>query len=145
MINLKKNEQLVYAGDIALRAPNGALLPAVPQYMIVSIDDADSAYVTALQDNERLILAGRVFNGKKRAEERFAALKAGIDSPPLEVGIPLYFKTDSANVNPKTGFTYEHHKALEALAEDLTKIYAMQMRKAKAFARQGKNKTNIKV
>ena len=105
MITLKENERLVYAGKATLRAPNGEVLPAVPQYMIVSVHEADPAAVVDVQKNERIVLAGHVLE-KKRAEERFAAIKAGRTPPPKEGGIPLYFLMDAENVNPKTGLPH---------------------------------------
>jgi hypothetical protein len=96
-VKLKKNERLVFAGNAALRAPDGTPLPSVPQFVIVGVDEATGS-VAELKDNERLILAGRVFTDKQRAEERFAALKAGREQPPREVGTPLYVVEDAENL-----------------------------------------------
>ncbi|MCL2356608.1 MAG: hypothetical protein FWC70_05530 [Defluviitaleaceae bacterium] len=127
MIKLKKGELLVYAGDTALRAPNGTLLPSVPQFVILTAADPPAA-ATPLKKTERLIMAGQVFHEKKRAEERFAALKAGRESPPKEAGgTPLYVVEDAKNFN-SAGFTSEDEKANAALAAELTSIFAFQMR-----------------
>lgn len=138
VIGLKENQRLVYAGETALRAPDGTPLPAVPQYMIVSVDEADPAFVAELQDNERLILAGTVHNERISAEERFAALKAGQAQPPRAAGIPLYIKEDAENINPKTRLSESEEKACEPLIGDLVSAFSVQMRKMKALERQGK-------
>ncbi|GHV35797.1 hypothetical protein FACS18949_14470 [Clostridia bacterium] len=137
MITLKENERLVYAGKTALRAPDGTPLPAVPQYMIVPIGAPAAAHAVELADNERLILAGRVYHEKQTAEERFSALKARWEQPPREDGTPLYIKEGAENVNPKTGQTSKTEKAINALATDLLATFAVQMRKIKAAARCG--------
>lgn len=138
MIKLKKNECLIYVGETALRAPDGTLLPSVPQYMIVNINEADSSAVVKLEKNERLILIGTTFNEKKYAEERFAALKAGRECPPREAGINLYIKEDIGNINHKIGMSNTEEKAAASLADDLLSIFAMQMRKIEALEKQGK-------
>lgn len=137
MITLEKNERLVRAGMVELRAPNGALLPAVPQYMIVSVDEVDPATVVEAQENERILYGGRIFNDKKRAEERFAALKAGREQPPREVGTPLYFIENAANVDPKTGRTHESEKIIKTLSKEFAEAFAVQKRKEKALEKQG--------
>lgn len=138
MIGLKKNQKLVYAGETALRAPDGTPLPSVPQYMIVNVEEADPAAVATVKKNDRIILAGRIFNHKQKAEERFAAMKAGREIPPKEENIPLYILTDAENVNPKTGLLYETEKACALAAKDLAALIAIQKRKEKALERQGK-------
>ena len=77
MIKLKENERLVFAGTVALRAPNGELRPAVPQYMIKPAAEADPAHAREVGENERVVFGGQMFTDRKRAEERFAALVAG--------------------------------------------------------------------
>lgn len=138
MIKLNKNERLVYAGETALRAPDGTPLPTVPQYMIVPAEQADPALITELKDNERLVWAGTVDNNRKRAEERFAALKAGEKPPPRTNGVSLYIKEDVKNINPKTHLSESEEKACDPLIEDLVSAFAAQMRQMKALQRQGK-------
>ena len=137
MIKLKKNERLVYAGETALRAPDGSLLPSVPQYVIVSLEEADPAAVAKIKSNERIVLAGRVYNHKLKAEERFAAMKAGRKVPPKEESTPLYILLDKAQVNPKTGAPWETSGALRLLGKDLAGLIAMQKRKERALEKQG--------
>ena len=136
MIKLKKNEKLVQAGTVELRAPDGSPLPAVPQYIIVAADEADSA-AREVQENERVLYGGLILNDKKRAEERFAALKAGRDAPPREIGTPLYFIEGAENVNPKTGRTAEGDKIIGILSKEFAEIFAIEKRKEKALAKQG--------
>ncbi len=138
MITLEKNERLVCAGTVELRAPNGTLLPTVQQYIIVSFNEADPACITEVEENKRLVLGGCVFTDRKRAEERFAALKAGREQPPREIGTPLYFQEDAENINPKTERTHEGDKIIKALSKDFAEIFAIQQRKEKALKRQGK-------
>jgi len=142
-IMLKENERLVYAGTVALRAPNGEPLPAVARYMIVPVDEADPACVVELKDNERLVLGGQIFTDRKRAEERFAALKAGREQPPREVGTPLYFIENAANINPKTECTYESDKIIETMSKELAEIYALHIRRKQALARVNRQKENV--
>lgn len=133
MIKLKKNERLVFAGNTALRAPDGTPLPSVPQFVIIGVDEAAAGGVVELQKNERLILAGRVFNEKQRAEERFAALKAGREQPPREVGTPLYIIEDVENLNQNE----QEQESINAdLAKDITALFSLYMRKEKAAERQ---------
>ena len=138
MIGLKDDERLVYAGQTALRAPNGALLPAVPQYRIVPAEEADPACVVDLKDDERLVMVGTIHNDKKAAEERFAALKKGRECPPLAHGIPLYVKERAENINPKTHLSAGEEQACEPLIKDLVSAFAAHMREVKALERQGK-------
>ena len=140
MIGLKKDEKLIQAGTVALRAPNGKPLPAVPQYMIVTVDRADPARVVELKENERIMFGGEILNDKKRAEERFTAIKAGQTPPPKEPKTPLYFIEDAENINPKTGRTAEGDKVIESLTKMFTEAYAIYRRKEKSQERQYKNK-----
>jgi hypothetical protein len=132
VIKLKKNERLVFAGNAMLRGPDGKILQNVPQYMIVNADEADPEAVVAVKKNQRVILAGEVFNDLQAARERFdAAEKAGRrpSPPPLkEKGIPLYILEDEENVDPKTGLTHEEQRAIKALTKDLLAVFAAQMR-----------------
>lgn len=137
MIGLKKNQRLVYAGETALRAPDGTPLPTVPQYMIVSAEQADPACVVELQDNERLIVAGTIHNDKKTAEERFAALKAGQAQAARADVTPLYIKESAENISPKSRMSEGEEKACEPLIADLLSAFAGQARKLKALERQG--------
>jgi hypothetical protein len=133
MITLKKNERLVLAGNTALRAPDGTPLPSVPTYIIASINKADPAAVATVQKNERIILAGSVLYERERAEERFAALKAGRAMPPKEDSVPLYILTEAANVDPTTGELHETAKALAAAGKDLAALISIQKRREKAL------------
>jgi len=60
---LKPHERLVYAGTTALRAPDGTPLESVPQYMIVSADEAEPASVAELREDERLCVRDRRDDG----------------------------------------------------------------------------------
>lgn len=138
MITLDKNERLVCAGTVALRAPDGTPLPAVQQYIIVSDDEADPATTHEVTENQRLVCGGRVFTDRQRAEERFAALKAGREQPPREVGTPLFFIEEMENVDPKTGRTLESEKIIKTMSKEFAEIFALQMRKEKALEKHGK-------
>jgi hypothetical protein len=143
MVKLKKNERLVYAGDAMLRGPDGAIIPNVPQYAIVSASEADPEAVATVGKNERVILAGKIFDGLRNARERFAAKKAGLPMPPKEEGTPLYVLEGAESVNPKTGFTHEEERAIRALGKDMLTAFSMQMRERGAAgfaaARPGKS------
>ncbi len=133
MIGLAKNERLVYAGHTALRAPDGTPLPSVPQLKIVPAEEADPGLVTQLAENERLILAGHVLTDRKRAEERFAALKAGRKPPPREKSVALYVVADKDGAERNE----EKQKALNtSIAKDLAALFSLHMRKLKAEERQ---------
>lgn len=134
---LRPNERFIYAGEIALRAPNGAPLPAVSQYMIVNSDAADPALLADAQDNERFVMAGLLFKGKQKAEERFAALKVGRKPPPPEKGTPLYIKESAANINPKTEQTPDGELVIKLLAAEFAELLAFQMRRDRTSAAQG--------
>ena len=141
MMKLKKNERLVYAGQTALRAPDGTPQPSAPQFIIVSFEEADPAAVTTLQGNERVVLAGRVFHEKQKAEERFAALKAGREVPPKEESIPFYVVLDAEDLNPKTGVPLETCKALRLAGKDLAGLIALHKRMERAAEKQGVTET----
>ncbi len=134
---LNDNQRLVYAGETALRAPDGTPLPSVPQYMIVSADEADPTCVVELKENERLIVVGTIHNGKKAAEERFAALKMGQVQTAKKDCTPLYIKENANNINPKSRMSVGEEKACEPLIEDLVSVFASQMRELKASERKG--------
>jgi hypothetical protein len=98
---LGKNERLVYAGEIALRAPDGRVLPAVPQYEIVIADNADpanTANTAALQENERLVMVGTVHSRKTPSDVK-----------------PLYIKELAENVSAATGLTRADERACNAI------------------------------
>ena len=140
---LKENEYLVCAGNIGVRVPNGTPLPSIPYYIIVSIDKANPTAVVTVNENERVILAGHILHHKQRAEERFAAYKAGREIPPKEESTPLYIITDAINVNPQTGLLIETSKACVVAGKDLAKLISIQKRKEKALERQANfKKTN---
>lgn len=132
MIKLKKGERLVYAGETALRAPDGTLLNAVPQYMIVPESEADPSAVKGMKENERLVPIGTV-GERKRAEERFAALKAGKTPPPRENITTLYIKEEVTKINPKTRLSQAEEQAIDPLIiEDFTAIFLAQMGETKS-------------
>lgn len=137
MIKLKNNERLVFAGNTELRAPNGELLPSVPQFVIRNAAEINPADATTLQRGEGLIIAGHAFNEKKKAEERFAALKAGREAPPKENGIPLYVVEDLENLNPKTGLTEEQEYAYAALMGEISTLFSLYVRKMRLAERKG--------
>ena len=136
MITLKKNERLVFAGNAALRAPGGEQLPSVPQYVIVKFDEADGD-VVELKNNERLILAGHVFTDKQRAEERFAALKAGRKPPPQETGTPIYVIEDSEDLS----ISRKQENLNADIAKNIKALFSLHMRKEKVLKQQN-NKNN---
>lgn len=136
MITLDKNERLVCAGTVALRAPDGTPLPAVQQYIIVGVDEADPAAAHEVKENQRLVYGGRVFTDRQSAEERFAALKAGREQPPREVGTPLYLIEDMENIDPKTGRTLESEKIIQTMTKEFAEVFALHMRKEKALAKR---------
>ena len=126
MIKLKKGERLVYAGEAAIRAPNGTPLPAVPQYVIRAAADS-SGQSAPLKKTERLILAGHELPEKKRAEERYDALKAGQKCLPREAGgIPLYIVSGAGGFN-SAGFAPEDEKINAALAAELAAHFSLHM------------------
>lgn len=131
MIKLKPHERLKYAGETALRAPSGAPLPSVPQFIIVSDVDISPDYT--LQDGERLILAGHVFDDKKKAEQRFADLKAGRKPKPREKGVPFYVVEDTNKLDKK-GFSRLDNYHNSELAKELSKAFA-EVADAKKAAR----------
>jgi hypothetical protein len=135
---LKPNERLVRTGKTDLRAPDGTPLPAVPQYMIVAVEDADPACVEPLGADERLILAGTAQTERANAEDRYAAMLAGREQPPRAGGVPFYIKEGAENINPKTGLSLEEEKAVEPLIGDMVDAFGQYARKMKALAKQGK-------
>ncbi len=136
MTLLKEGERLIYAGETALRAPNGTPLPSVPQFMIIPSAEADPAAAVTLKADERLVLTGTIHNERKTAEERFAALKAGREKCPVADGIPLYTIEDAVNINPKTRLSSAEEQSIEPLIGDMLEAFATQMRKIKALSRQ---------
>ena len=136
MITPNKDEQLVYAGTVALRAPNGDPLAAVPQYMIVPVDEANPNCMAELHNGERLIVAGSILSDRKSAEERFAALKAGQAQAPRADGVPIYIKEKAESINPKTGLSKGEEKAIEPIIGEMLDIFALQIRKRKALEEQ---------
>lgn len=74
-MQLKKNQALVCAGHMPLRAPDGQQLAAVPTYVIVPADEAGGNAV-ALTPTERLVHIGST-ESKLSAEERYKAALRG--------------------------------------------------------------------
>ena len=135
---LKENERLIYAGDTAHRSPSGKLLPGIPQYIIVPVDEADPDCVIELRDNECLVLAATMdgHDNLQSARERFAALKAGKPPPPQSKTKPIdiYFKEITENINQATGLTRGQEKIFEKLAYDLTlELKASQAKHQKRY------------
>jgi len=128
MIKLAKNERLVQAGTVALRAPDGTPLPAVPQYIIVPADKADPAAIRAVRKNERLLYGGQILDGRGRAEERFDALKEGRKQPPRETGTPFYFIENAAKADPKTGRTAKENKIIITLSTEFAAAISAQIK-----------------
>ena len=136
MVRLRKNQRLVYAGEAALRAPDGTAIHSIPQYKIVSADEADPNCIADLQDGERLVLAGVVHNDREAAQERFAALKAGTANPPKISGTPLYIKVSGASISTKSHLSKEEEKACDFIVSDLMDIFSAAMRKRNALDKQ---------
>jgi len=130
-VKLKKNERLAVAGEIEIRAPDGTTR-RTPQYIIVTDADPTANPVT-VGENERVHMIAHVFRDRRRAEERFEAMKAGREMPPKEDGTPLYIITDAANINPKTGLSREDEQACAALGKDIAALIAIHTRKTRAF------------
>lgn len=135
IVNLKKNERLVCAGQMPLRAPGGELLSAVPVYKIVPADDSDGE---KLKPGEQLIFAG-VEENKASAEERYNALIAG-EKPSKSNATPLYIK-EPANVSSGDfALTEGERRALNPLAADLLCEFSTAMREREALERRRKEK-----
>lgn len=132
IVNLKKNERLVCAGQMPLRAPNGELLSAVPVYKIAPADCSDGE---ELKPGERLIFAG-VEESKATAEERYNALIAG-EKLPKSHATPLYIK-DADSADPETGLTESEKRALNPLVADLLCEFSAAMREREVLERQRK-------
>jgi len=123
---LQQHERIVYAGKTALRAPDGTPLEAVPQYMIVSVDEADPASVCVLRENDRLVMVGTVHADRRAAEERYAAMLEGRACPRAD-GVPIYIKESAENINAKSGLSLEEEKACKPLVDDLVAAFAAVM------------------
>jgi len=132
LIELNKSERLVFAGNAVLRAPNGEPLTAVPQYIIVPADKADPTAITEIESGKQLVCGGLLFTDKQRAEERFAALKAGRALPLKEPGTPLCFMEDVSNCNPKTGRTHGSEGIIHSLSEAFAEMFEIRQQKDKA-------------
>lgn len=125
IVKLKNNEQLVLAGEMPIRAPNGEPLPAVPVYTIAPVTDADAATAGAIAPNERLILAGFT-EAKLAAEERYKALTEGV-TPPKTRATPLYIKEPADGSNAATRLTEGEQRALNPLIADLLTEFSAAM------------------
>ncbi len=139
---LNKSERIVCAGYAPLPAgggmPPGTVPPgAVPQYRVVDADEADPASIVELKENERLVLAGTMLDNMKLANERYAALKAGMEPPPREAGISLYIIVDAEDIDPKTGFTQEEKERNKETAKIFLDAFTWHDRKRRAMERQG--------
>lgn len=133
IVNLKKNERLVCAGQMPLRAPNGELLSAVPVYKIAPADCSDGE---KLKPGERLILAG-VEESKATAEERYNALIAG-EKPRKSPATALYIKEPTNDSSGDSGLTEGEQRALNPLVADMLCEFSAAMRERESLERQRK-------
>lgn len=131
IVKLKKTEQLVLAGEMPIRAPNGEPLPAVPVYMIIPAADADAGAAGAIAPNERLILAGYT-ECKLAAEERYNALITGV-MPPKTRATPLYIKESVNGANAASRLTEGEQRALNPLIADLMTEFSAAMQEREAI------------
>ncbi len=132
-MTLNKNQRLVCAGQMPLRAPDGKQVAAVPVYKVVPAEEAgaDSA---ELAPNERLMLVGSV-QSKATAEERYNALISG-ENPPRTSATPLYIKDTADSGKPDTELTEGEKQALNPLIGDLLCEFSAAMREREALERQ---------
>lgn len=119
---LKKNERLVAAGQMPIRAPDGKQLAAVPVYRIVP---ADSASGVVLSKGERLVAVGST-ECKEAAEERYNALISGKTSPKSSA-TALYIKEPADGSSGGSGLTEGEQRALNPLIADLLNSFSAAM------------------
>lgn len=137
-MTLKENQRLVCAGQMALRAPDGTQLAAVPVFKIVSAEDVGADSVEELSPNERLTLIGTE-QSRKTAEERYNALMAG-ETPPKSQATPLYIKDTADSTDPETGLTEGEKRTLNPLVADMLGEFSAAMREREALGRRRKVK-----
>ena len=116
---LTKNERLVFAGTAALRAPDGSLLPAVPQYMIVDASKADPAKTATLRKGERLVQAGSVHSRGARQKTS-----------------KLFIKETAENIGRSTGLTQTEEKTCDTIVADMLAAFAAIMNLNQGYARR---------
>ncbi len=133
---MKKNERLILAGQMPLRAPNGEQLSAVPVYKVVPVEEAGADSAAKLSPNERLVLVGSE-ESKATAEERYNALISG-EKPPKSSATPLYIKDSAENADPDMGLTNGEKRALNPLVGDMLWEFSAAMREREALERQRK-------
>lgn len=109
-ITLKPNQRLMFDDYTRIRAPDGTLLPQVPQYVIVDVSEADPDRVEVLKKGEILEhiggKAGRSPDGK------------------FLPSTPLYKKVKASEVNPQSGSS----KGEETLVADMAKVFAWRFK-----------------
>lgn len=135
-MTLNKNQRLVCAGQMPLRAPDGKQLAAVPVYKVVSAEDVGGDSAAELLPNERLVFVGSEVS-KAAAEKRYNALMAGENPPELQP-TPLYIKEPADNTDPSTGLTEGEKRALNPLIGDLLCEFSAAMRERENAERQRK-------
>ncbi len=133
-MTLNKNQRLVCAGQMPLRAPDGKQLAAVSVYKVVPAEDVGGDSAAELMPNERLVLAGSEVS-KAAAEERYNALMAGENLPKLQP-TPLYIKEPAENADPATGLTEGEKRALNSLVADLLCEFSAAMRERESLERK---------
>lgn len=132
---LKKNERLVAAGQMPIRAPDGKQLAAVPVYRIVP---ADSSSGGVISKSERLVAVGST-ERKEAAEERYNALIAG-EIPPESRATTLYIKEPADGSSGGSGLTEGEQRALNPLIADLLNSFSAAMQERETLELQGKVK-----
>lgn len=132
-MTLNKNQRLVCAGQMPLRAPDGKQLAAVPVYKVVPAEEAGADSVE-LAPNERLVLVGSV-QSKATAEERYNALISG-ENPPRTSATPLYIKDTADSTKLDTELSEGEKQALNPLVADLLCEFSAAMRERETLERQ---------
>ncbi|MCM1061958.1 MAG: hypothetical protein NC452_16950 [Eubacterium sp.] len=135
-MTLNKNQRLICAGQMPLRAPDGKQIAAVPVYKIVPAESAGADCAESLSENERLVLVGTE-QSKAAAEERYNALMAG-EMPPKSNATPLYIKDTADSTNPATGLTEGEKRTLNPLVGDMLCAFSAAMREKETLKRQKK-------
>ncbi len=135
-MTLNKNQRLVCAGQMPLRAPDGKQLAAVPVYKVVPAEEAGADSAEELSPNERLVLVGSE-ESKATAEERYNALISGENSPRTSA-TPLYIKDTADSAKLDTELSEGEKQALNPLIGDLLCEFSAAMREREALERQRK-------
>lgn len=134
-MTLNKNQRLVCAGQMPLRAPDGKPLAAVPVYKVVPAEDVGAnSIIEDLLENERLVLVGTEQN-KATAEERYNAFMADKVRHKSHA-TPLYIKDTTDGTSHDTGLTESEKQALNPLIGDMLCAFSAAMREKEALKRQ---------